>query len=222
MAARSGFFLSFEGLDGCGKSTQIDLLSRHLRESGVRPVIVQEPGGTPVGDQIRAVVADAANADLDPVAELLLYFASRVQNWRQRIRPALDEGRLVIADRFTDATVAYQGFGRGLGWDVVKRVDQIACPDASPDLTAWLDVSPLKALSRARVRDRRNDGSPGLMESQSAEFFERVRSGYEAVCAAEPHRVLRIDAAGSVGEVAARVRTAVLPSLRSRMRAPLP
>lgn len=222
MAARTGFFLTFEGIDGCGKTTQIDLLSRHLREAGVRPVLVQEPGGTPVGNQIRAVVADAANADLDPVAELLLYFASRVQNWRQRIRPALDEGRLVIADRFTDATVAYQGFGRGLGWDVVRRIDRIACPNTSPDLTAWLDVGPREALSRARVRDQRIDGSPGLMESQSAEFFERVRSGYEAVRMAEPHRVLRIDAAGSVAEVAARVRTAVLPSLRSRLEAPLP
>ena len=213
--ARRGFFVSFEGIDGSGKTTQISKLADTLRSMGLAPVLAQEPGGTPLGRQIRAILLDSANSELDPIAELLLYFASRVQNLEQVIKPALAEGYIVISDRFTDATVAYQGYGRSLGQRRVMQLSEFSCPGVKPDLTIWLDVEPSTAVSRARSRNEKQTVDESLMESQSMRFFNRVRSGYAAICKAEPERMKRVDANGSVGQVTRRVLDLLLPALRA-------
>ena len=206
-----GLFVSFEGIDGCGKTTQIGLLVTKLREMGIKPVLAQEPGGTRVGRLIRSVLLDSANADIDARSELLLYFASRVQNLAEVIRPGIEAGNVVVSDRFTDATVAYQGFGRRLGEDLVLRLSEIACDGMKPDLTLWLDLEPETARSRARSRDDSKDVDESRMEAHSLEFFSRVREGYAAIHAAEPGRVRRIDAEGTPDAVAQRIFDVVIP-----------
>ncbi len=146
---RRGRFITFEGLDGAGKSTQMELLARRLRESGRNVLVTAEPGGTPIGEQIRRILLDRANAGLSPVAELLLYFASRAQNVEEAILPALEQGRIVLSDRFTDSTLVYQGFGRGLGEEAVKALERIACRGLQPDLTIYLDIDLETSLARA-------------------------------------------------------------------------
>lgn len=211
-----GLFVSFEGIDGCGKTTQIGLLTARLREMGIEPVLAQEPGGTRVGRLIRSVVLDSANADIDPKSELLLYFASRVQNIAEVIRPGIEAGGVVVSDRFTDATLAYQGYGRSLGEDLVLRLSEIACEGLKPDLTFWLDLEPETSLARARSRDDRKEVDESRMEAHSLEFFSRVRQGYAAIHAAEPGRVRRIDAGGTPDAVARRISGVVLPLIEQQ------
>lgn len=191
------------------------MLADALRGEGLTPVLAQEPGGTRVGRQIRAILLDSANSELDPIAELLLYFASRVQNLEQVIKPALADGNIVISDRFTDATVAYQGYGRSLGQGCVMQLSEFSCPGVEPDLTIWLDVEPSTAVSRARSRNEKQTVDESLMESESMRFFDRVRSGYAAICKAEPRRMKRVDATGSVEQVARRVLDLVQPALKA-------
>ena len=214
--ASRGYFVSFEGIDGSGKTTQLRRLADRLSDRGLVPILAQEPGGTRVGRMIRAILLDSANSDLVPVAELLLYFASRAQNIAEVIRPALEQGRLVLCDRFTDATVAYQGFGRALGADRVLRLSHLACDDLQPDLTLWLDIEPSVALERARKRNKGQSADEGLMEAQSTRFFEIVRRGYESLHAGDPGRIRRIDASGSVDQVASTVESATLEALEVR------
>lgn len=203
--AASGIFLSFEGIDGCGKTTQLESMARRLRAAGCEPVIAQEPGGTRLGNRIRALLLDAANAELQPIPELLLYFASRAQNIAEVIRPALEAGRVVLCDRFTDATAAYQGYGRGLGLQAVRQIEEIACRDVKPDLTFWLDIDPETGVARARRRNNARNGEESRMEQEGREFYAKVRQGYMEIHQAEPRRVRRIDAAGSVEDVARRI-----------------
>lgn len=203
--AASGIFLSFEGIDGCGKTTQLEGMARRLRAAGCEPVIAQEPGGTRLGNRIRALLLDAANAELQPIPELLLYFASRAQNIAEVIRPALEAGRVVLCDRFTDATAAYQGYGRGLGLQTVRQIEEIACPGVKPDLTFWLDIDPETGVARARRRNNARNGEESRMEQEGFEFYAKVRQGYMEIHQAEPRRVRRIDAAGSVEDVARRI-----------------
>ena len=210
-----GLFVSFEGIDGCGKTTQIGLLVARLREMGVEPVLAQEPGGTRVGRLIRSVLLDSANADIDARSELLLYFASRVQNLAEVIRPGIEAGKVVVSDRFTDATVAYQGYGRRLGEDLVLRLSEIACEGMKPDLTFWLDLEPETSRARARSRDDRKDVDESRIEGHSLEFFSRVRQGYAAIHAAEPGRVRRIDAGGTPEAVARRIFAVVIPMIEN-------
>ena len=214
--ARRGFFVSFEGLDGCGKTTQIDRLAARLRTLEIAPVVAQEPGGTRLGRAIRALLLDSTNSDLLPISELLLYFASRAQNLAEVIRPALEAGRVVLCDRFTDASVAYQGYGRDLGVEPVRRLSALACESMQPDLTLWLDIDPATALARARTRNERGDTDEGRMEAETLMFFLRVRRGYADLHDAEPHRVRRIDASGSADAVARTILETVLPAIRSR------
>lgn len=211
--AGRGLFVSFEGIDGCGKTTQIELFLARLLEMGVKPVRAQEPGGTPVGSLIRGVLLDSANANMDPRTELLLYFASRAQNVAEVIRPALEAGKLVTSDRFTDSTVAYQGHGRHLGEDIVIRLEEIACDGIRPDLTFWLDLDPVKARSRVRSRTDLRDVGQDRMEVQSLEFFERVRRGYASIHKAEPSRVRRIDAEGPPEAIGESILRLVLPRI---------
>ena len=219
--AAPGIFLSFEGIDGCGKTTQLQGMASRLRKAGCEPVIAQEPGGTRLGREIRALLLDSANAELRPIPELLLYFASRAQNIAEVIEPALEAGRVVLCDRFTDATAAYQGYGRGLGLEAVRRVEEVACRGVEPDLTLWLDIDPEVGVVRARRRNGACSADENRMEQEGIEFYAKVRQGYAAIHQAEPRRVRRIDAAGSVEDVARRIDAAAssLPALRHLARA---
>lgn len=218
---KPGFFLTVEGLDGCGKSTQVDVLADRLGAAGYDVVVAQEPGGTRIGGMIRSLLLDSKNKDLHPNAELLLYFASRVQNIAEVISPALDKGRVVICDRFTDATVAYQGYGRNLGADCVQQIDHLTCWALAPDLTVWLDINPSIALSRARERNASHEIDEGRMESLDIDFFERVRRGYTEIQSQNPKRVRRVDASGSPAQVAERVLTIVRPELERHIAPPI-
>lgn len=213
---RRGRFITFEGLDGAGKSTQMELLARRLRESGRDVLVTAEPGGTPIGEQIRRILLDRANAGLSPVAELLLYFASRAQNVEEAILPALEHGRIVLSDRFTDSTLVYQGFGRGLGEEAVKTLESIACRGLKPDLTIYLDIDLETSLARARARNRAVEGERSVetrMDEQSAEFYRKVRAGYETLARREPERFRVIDGRRAPESVAADVWRAVAPIL---------
>ncbi len=205
--AERGIFLSFEGIDGCGKTTQLKGMASRLCARGCEPVIAQEPGGTRLGGKIRALLLDAANAELRPIPELLLYFASRAQNIAEVIRPALEAGRVVLCDRFTDATAAYQGYGRGLGLETVRQVEEVACGGVKPDLTFWLDIDPDIGIARSQKRsaDQSRFDFADRMEQEGPAFYAKVRQGYVEIQRAEPRRVRRIDAAGSVEEVARRI-----------------
>lgn len=201
----AGLFVTFEGLDGCGKSTQMRLLAQTLRGRGRRVIETAEPGGTAIGSQIRRILLDSAHTAMSSRAELLLYFAARAQNIQEIVEPALAEGTLVFSDRWTDSTYAYQGFGRGLGPEVVLQLDHIACRGRRPDLTYWIDIDPEVSLERARRRNLEEATTQNRFEEESRRFFQRVQEGYSDLVRREPARVRRIDGAGSIGEVAARV-----------------
>lgn len=213
---KGGFFVSVEGIDGCGKTTQIQFLVERLTALGLPTMLAQEPGGTAIGRRIRSVLLDARNQGIEPMTELLLFFASRAQNLAEVIRPALDAGQVVVCDRFTDASVAYQGYGRGLGSAAVQQLSEVACGDLHPDLTLWLDIEPAAALARVGERESGRGAGRDRMESEALEFFLRVREGYAHMHAGQPQRIRRIAAEGSVQEVSERVMAAVLTALEER------
>jgi dTMP kinase len=200
-----GIFITFEGIDGSGKTTQLRLLAAHLRQAGRDVVEAVEPGGTVIGRQIRAILLDGRNTQLTPRAELLLYFASRAQNVAEVIRPALAAGKIVICDRFTDSTLVYQGCGRGLGPEVVMSLHEVACEGLHPDLTVFVDIDLDESLARARGRNVSESSSETRLDDESREFHRAVRDAYLALAAREAKRFLVIDGAASVEEVAARV-----------------
>ncbi len=202
-------FITFEGIDGCGKTTQFRMLSQWLRDQGKDVVETVEPGGTAIGQQIRRILLDPASADIQPRAELLLYFASRAQNVAEVIRPALDAGRTVLCDRFTDSTLVYQGCGRGLDIEVVRDLDRIACRGLKPDVTILIDIDLETSLMRARRRNERVGQSESRIDEESAAFHERVRQGYLALARAEPDRIRVIDGRAGIGEVGQRIRQAL-------------
>lgn len=198
---RRGRFISFEGIDGAGKSSHLETLAAWLRQRG-RPVLVtREPGGTPLAEALRELVLQRP---MDALTESLLVFAARRDHLQQLIEPALAAGTTVLCDRFTDATFAYQGGGRGLDLDVLARLEQWVQQGRQPDLTLWFEIAPALAAERraaARTADR--------FEAQDLAFFERVQRGYAARAAAQPQRFVRIDAAGEREQVWAQVRRAV-------------
>ena len=171
--------------------------------------LAQEPGGTRLGGEIRRLLLDKANTDLRAIPELLLYFASRAQNIEEVILPALAQGRIVLVDRFTDATVAYQGYGRGLGSVTVQRIESVACQGVKPDLTLLLEVDLAIGVGRALDRNAVQSDDESRMEQESREFYHRVLRGYQDLLEAEPERVKRIDGRGAVGEVAERIEAEV-------------
>ena len=202
----AGRFITFEGIDGCGKTTQLRMLAQRLRDRGLDVVETVEPGGTSIGRQIRKILLDPANAGLQPRAELLLYFASRAQNVDEVIRPALEAGRTVLCDRFTDSTLVYQGCGRGLDTEVVRELDRIACRGLRPDVTILIDIDPETSLARARRRNERAGSDESRIDDEDAAFHERVRRGYLALAKSEPDRIIAIDGAAGVDEVARSIR----------------
>jgi dTMP kinase len=200
-----GVLVTFEGPEGSGKTTQLRTLAERLRNAGRNVVETQEPGGTPVGIQIRHVLLDPQNRELCPTAELLLMFASRAQNVDQCILPALASGRLVLSDRFTDSTLVYQGAGRGLGADVVYELDRIACRGLVPDLTLLIDIDVETGLARARGRGDRET----RIEEQDASFHRKVRDAYRQLASDEPKRIRLIDGSQSREKIAEQVWDAV-------------
>src|SRR5579859_1649244 len=190
--ADRGIFITFEGMDGCGKTTQMRRLARRLRRDGRTVLETAEPGGTDIGLQIRNILLDSANHKLSPTAELLLYFASRAQNVDESILPALSEGAVVLSDRFTDSSLVYQGCGRGLGADTVLALDRIACRGLKPDLTLLIDIDLASSLARAEARNLRGNRTD-RMEEQGTAFYEKVRDAYFALAAREPERFRTID-----------------------------
>ncbi|MDP9169540.1 MAG: dTMP kinase [Acidobacteriota bacterium] len=208
-----GRFITFEGMDGCGKTTQMRLLAAALREQGRHVVETVEPGGTEIGRQIRRILLDPANGEIHARTELLLYFASRAQNVEQVIRPALGSGHLVLCDRFTDSTLVYQGWGRGLDAAIVIELDRIACQGLKPDATFLIDIDLTTSLLRAKRRNQRTGPEESRIDEESATFHDRVRQGYLALASAEPERFIVIDGRAQIGEVAARIQGALLANV---------
>lgn len=210
---RRGLFIAFEGPEGSGKSTQLGLLAGRLRAAGRQVTETQEPGGTPIGAQIRRILLDPACSDLCPTAELLLLFASRAQNVDQVILPALAAGRIVLSDRFTDSTLAYQGAGRGLGAEVVYELDRIACRGLVPDLTLLIDIDIETGLARARRRNKASEETGTRMDALDTSFHRKVREAYRELAASEPRRIRLIDGARDRQAVAEDVWREVAPLL---------
>jgi dTMP kinase len=186
---KQGWFITFEGMDGSGKTTQMHRLAARLREAGWTVLETVEPGGPPISMKIRRIVLDSANQELSPSAELLLYFASRAQNVDEWILPALARGEIVLSDRFTDSSRVYQGSGRGLGADAVEALDRIACRGLKPHLTLLVDVDAEASLARARARNQAEPHCETRMDDQSLQFHRKAYEAYHALAAAEPDRV---------------------------------
>lgn len=205
---RTGVFITFEGVEGCGKSTQVRILGQRLHAAGVVARLLREPGGTRVGEAIREILLDPANTGLDDRAELLLYEASRAQHVAEVIEPALSAGDVVLCDRFYDSTTAYQGYARGIPLEEVEALNEAATAGLAPDLTIVIDVDPAIALGRAVTAS----GSADRLESEDLAFHERVRDGFLAIARERPERVVVVSGEGSVEEVADRVEHAVRAS----------
>lgn len=196
----TGFFITFEGGEGVGKTTQIELLKIALEADGRTVVVTREPGGTPIAERIRDVVLDSANAGMVPMAELMLYEAARAQHVEELIRPALERGDVVLCDRFSDSTTAYQGAGRSLDEADLEALHALATGGLGPDLTILLDLSPTTGLERANSR-----GEADRIESESLKFHERVREGFLELAQKFPERLRVVDATRAVDAISAEV-----------------
>ncbi len=198
----NGIFITFEGTDASGKTTQIGLLSEYLEKKGVPHIVTREPGGTAIGEKIRTIILDKENSEMHPATEALLYAASRAQLTGQVVRPALREGKVVISDRFLDSSIAYQGYGRNLG-DMIRRINEPAVEGLKPDLTILLKTDP------AAMRKRRDASLEDRMDSQKLEFHREVLRGYLTLSQEEPERFFVIDGERPVDEIAKAIRERV-------------
>ncbi|WCK54611.1 dTMP kinase [Aneurinibacillus sp. Ricciae_BoGa-3] len=187
-----GFFITFEGMDGSGKTTQIQLLYQNLKERGYDVIVTREPGGTAISDKIRTLILDPQNTEMQAMTEVLLYAASRAQHVREKIKPALDRGAIVLCDRFVDASIAYQGYGLQLPLDQVIGVNRIAADNLRPDRTYFLDIPMQKSRERLEARF----GAEGLdrIERKPLDYHSRVREGFASLCRQEPDRVVIVGA----------------------------
>ena len=222
MTKARGKFITIEGLDGCGKSTQLGKLAAVLRAQGIEVVLTREPGGTPAGESIRGLLLDSRTAGLAPMAELALMFASRAQHLHQVILPALAAGSFVLCDRFTDSTEAYQGGGRKVGIEPVRQLHQLLCDGLQPDLTLLMDSEVSASVARARRRNTAAASGPhdeNRFEQESRAFFERVRNGYLAIAKRELERVVLLDARQPIEtvhhEILEAVRTRLLKAAKT-------
>lgn len=217
-----GRFITFEGVEGSGKTTQIALLAERLRSAGFDPVVTREPGGTPTGVRLRALLLEEGGAPISPIVELLLYTADRAQHLTAIVEPALARGAVVLCDRYLDATLAYQGHGRGLPLRFILDLHRHPPLDRRPDRTLLLDQDPAQALARARRRNRDDEGSrsEGRMEREDLAFHRRVRDGYLALAAAEPDRFRVIPASGTPEEIEACVQNALSDLLPDELGSP--
>jgi len=204
-------FITFEGMDGSGKTTQMRRLAARLRARGRTVLETAEPGGTAIGKKIRQILLDAANQELSPSAELLLYFASRAQNVDETILPALARGEIVLADRFTDSSLVYQGCGRALGAETVLVLDRVACRGLKPDLTLLVDIDVETSLARAHARNSAQPNSETRMDEQAVEFHRKVYEAYQALAAREPGRIKRIDGRAGRDDIEREIWAVVAP-----------
>ncbi|PYY23612.1 MAG: dTMP kinase [Acidobacteria bacterium] len=218
MSGRRGLFITFEGLDGSGKSTQIARLAETLTARCLTVLATREPGGSAIGEHIRSLLLDSRTAGLSPRAELALMFADRAQHIEEIIEPALKAGKIVICDRYTDSTEAYQGFGRQLGSQTVLDLHRVLCRDLWPDLTLLLESELSSSVARARNRNQASNSSEGRFESEDAAFFRRVHQGFENIALREKNRVARIPA-GTIQKVESDILKTVenrFPQVSSR------
>lgn len=200
-----GYFLSVEGGDGSGKSTQIKKIIAYLQEKGLEVVFTREPGGTVIGEHIREVILNPSYQEMTAKTEMLLYAASRAQHVEEKILPALEAGKVVLSDRFTDSSIAYQAYGRNLG-DMVRVVNEFATGGLKPDLTIFLEISPKDGMARKKSQEAH---TLDRMEQEKTAFHERVAVGYDAICQAEPNRICRIDATQTIDAVFAQIQAAL-------------
>jgi dTMP kinase len=218
--SRRGKFITFEGLDGTGKSTQMRQLAAELRAAGHKVIETREPGGTPTAEKIRKILLDSGTAGLAPLAEMALMFASRAQHIAEVIDPGLAAGNIVLCDRFTDSTEAYQGAGRKLGSDAVRELHRVLCGNLQPDLTILLDSNPHASVSRARRRNKRasktasRSHDENRFEQETRAFFGRVRDGYAAIAKREPGRMVMVDARGTPGQTHQKIVEVVRRKLK--------
>jgi dTMP kinase len=213
---RRGKFITFEGLDGCGKSTQLARLAEKLTQQGFSVVVTREPGGTEAGEKIRRLLLDTRTSGLAPMAELALMFASRAQHIQEVILPALDAGQVVLCDRFTDSSEAYQGGGRKLGSRPVLELHRVLSGDLKPDLTILMDSDVDSSVERARRRNvarGTSDRDEGRFEKENRAFFTRVRNAYLEIARREPERVAVIDARGTPDRTHAKILQTVLAKI---------
>ena len=207
----AGTFITFEGIDGSGKSTQLRLLAGDLRQRGVDVITTCQPGGTPLGRRLREAFLETEET-VAPMAELLLFAADRAQHVEFLIKPALSANRVVISDRYADATYAYQGAGRGFPEAIVNQVIELATGGLKPDLTLFFDISVETAISRMRGRDA-TEAKANRMDFETAEFYERVRAAYLRIAESDSERFVVIDGEGPLEQIHARVAGAVAPAL---------
>ncbi|NLW93000.1 MAG: dTMP kinase [Chlamydiae bacterium] len=205
--AMKGRFITIEGPDGCGKTTQTELLVKTLREQGREVIVTREPGGTRIGEEIRSLVLSARYEEMQPLTELLLMSASRSQHVLEKIKPALEEGKIIVCSRYTDATIAYQGYGRGFDIPLLEKVNRIATTGVWPDLTIILDIDVKEGLRRAFKTEKAEakSGEGDRLEREDLGFHERVRAGYLALAEKYPQRLKVVDAAGTIAQVQAAV-----------------
>lgn len=213
-----GTFITFEGIDGSGKSTQLRLLNNFLRANGFNALITREPGGTPVGLRLRAALLDASE-EVDPLTELLVFAADRAQHVRRVIRPALESAHIVISDRYADATVAYQGAGRGFSPELIGEIVQLATEGLKPDLTLLFDLGIDESTTRTTRRSTgksSNKTGRDRLDIEDADFHGRVRDAYLRIARAEPERVKVVDSSGPVELTQEQVKQIIVPFLKSR------
>jgi dTMP kinase len=199
--AKHGRFLSFEGIEGCGKTTQIAILSEYLTKRSIPFTVTREPGGTAVGEAIRKILLNSETIHLTAASELLLFYASRSQNIAEKIIPALDRGEVVICDRFYHASMAYQGFGRGIPMDFINKLTDLVCGDYRPEITLLLDIAPEIGLSRARARNEQKASNEGRFEEEDVAFYTKIRQGYLELAKHDPKRMKVIPADRGIEEI---------------------
>jgi dTMP kinase len=204
-----GFFITLEGVEGSGKTTQTALVAEALRAAGHRVTVTREPGGTRAGEAIRAIFLDPA-VSLHAAAELLLVLADRAQHVREKLKPALAAGEIVLSDRYSDSTVAYQGYGRGLDLKLLDELNRLATDGTHPDLTIVLDLAVETGLERTRARVRGDVRGPDRFEGEQVEFHRRVREGFLTIARDQPGRVRTLDATAPVAEITGRIVEAIV------------
>ena len=204
-----GFFITLEGVEGSGKTTQTALVADALRAAGHRVMVTREPGGTRAGEAIRAIFLDPA-VSLHAAAELLLVLADRAQHVREKLKPALAAGEIVLSARYSDSTVAYQGYGRGLDLKLLEELNRLASDGTRPDLTIVLDLAVETGLERTRARVRGDVRGPDRFEGEQVEFHRRVREGFLKISRDEPQRVIMIEATQPMAEITARISAAII------------
>ena len=198
---KHGRFVSFEGIEGCGKTTQIALLSDVLTKRAIAHSVTREPGGTAVGEGIRKILLHSETIHLTAAAELLLFYASRSQNILEKIEPALAKGEVVICDRFYHASMAYQGYGRGIPIDFIEKLTDLVCGKWRPEITILLDIEPEIGLARARARNSHRAEDEGRFEMEEVPFYTRIRNGYLELASREPSRIRVVPANRSIEAV---------------------